>query len=1614
VWSCHEVARRGTSLEATRPEGEVLDPDRRADAHAQILAAVSARHHPDPAVRDDFAAAILRRLDTAQLAVLDPGSVARWLTATLTRIASQDPDALQVVVDRPPVGLDGRRPGPMTVDVVCEDRPFLLSTVTDELRRSGFTITRSWHPVVGIERDAHGDLGAIVPARTAHERRAILHLELAGDPDADLERLAARLRDLIADVVRATTDFEAMHARLADLATELRFADWAGGDDPWAQEVADFIDWLLDENLVILGVREYQTSGDPPVLQVVPDSGLGLLRDTSTSRFAEPVPIDRLEPAMRLHLSTPQLLIVSRTRRESTVQRRDRMQSILVTREVDGHVHEVRVLGLFTRRALGEAVETTPVLRERLRHILEREDVVPGSHDEAALTSLLQSLPKDELFAVGIDELHRMLVELRDAEEHGEVRTLVREDPRSRSVSVVVTIPRDRYGPQMRERMQGHLVRRFGASRIDAEVALGDRRDALVRFLLHVDEQPPEVDQALLRAEMAAIARSWLDDVLEQLAEGNPEDVAASREIATLLPAGYRDTIAVEDAVRDVELLRRLRAEDVPVLVEIRPGAGPHTPRVRVAKRDDPLELSGFLPMLESLGLTVVEEIPHQIASEPRMHLHDFGVRVDGVDPERDGPRIANTIIAAWRGHLEVDSLNALVVVAGFDWREVTILRAYRRLRRQLGTTYTPEYVNTSIVGNPEVARALIEHFRARFDPALADDPDAAGSARERALAACDALARLDHDRILRGALELIDATVRTNAFRADAIADGSGEPYLALKLDSSRIADVPAPAPYRETFVHSPRVEGVHLRFGPVSRGGLRWSDRRDDVRAEVFGLVRAQLLKNAFIVPTGAKGGFVLKAEPDDPTAVRDEVRRQYVTFVRALLDVTDDLDGDVVVPPEGVRRHDGDDPYLVVAADRGTATLSDTANAIARRYGYWLDDAFASGGSNGYDHKVLGVTARGAWLAVRRHFFELGIDVQADPVTVAGVGDMSGDVFGNGLLQSRTVRLVAAFDHRDIFLDPDPDPERAYEERARLFALPRSSWQDYDRARISDGGGVFARSSRTVPLSDQVREMLRLDAAALTPPELIRAILQAPVDLLFAGGIGTYVKAAAEVHGDVDDRANDELRVDARDLRARVIGEGANLFVTQRGRIEYARRGGRINQDAIDNAAGVATSDVEVNLKILLTLAQDRGVIKPDERDAILSELADDAVAHVMAAVDRQAAALSREAERSPSQLAAYDRMMRRLATSHALDREVEALPDRRAIADRDEAGAGLTRPELATLQAWSKRELKEQLLAWDGIDRPLFAPAVSIPFPASAAERFHELLPEHRLRRELIATAVANDVVDRMGITYVAETADVAGVDPTTVVTAYWIARDALDADRYFTAADLTDHEPARRRELAATIEQTVAGVTAGLVDRTETERDPESVAVQLGEVVQEIAEPVFDLGNTDQRRARQAHARWLMDDLVEPELARFLASGPDLVLVPQAAEAIALLGDSRQATATLDCLLRIGAALGIERLEELLARVRPTDPWAQRQRDGIAADLRRARRIAAVAALAGGPRLEVTEAVERFLADQGHARARIQRVLDEASAGDGPVLDAIAVAARTVRAAVDAV
>ncbi len=1605
-----------------------MNRDDAAAAQQRVLDALAALPHDRPDVLAGFAQAVMRRIDPDDLRIADPAAAARRLRDGFDTVDQRGPGEVRISVLRPPTTLDGRRPGPTVVEVACEDRPFLLSTLTDELERTGHRVVRSLHPIVGVERGADGRLTGIVAARTADQRESLVHLELddGSDPAQD-DELIANLHRLIDDVIRATDDFDAMRRRLTVLADELRSGAWPATEPEEAEEVADLLRWLRDGNLVLLGMREYRFSG--PVgdehVQVDPDSGLGLLRDADTSRFREPVAVASLPAHIRSGLPTTPLLMVTRTSRPSTVQRRVRMEYLALTRrDTSGRPdREYRILGLFTRSALAQPARTTPVLRRKLATILDREDVVPGSHDEGVLTAMFQALPKDELFQASTDTLQAMLVDLLRSEEHGEVRTLVRPDLRTSSVSVVVAVPRERYGTQLRHRIQAHLVERYGADRVDVELSLADRQDALVRFLLHLeDRRIPEVPITELRREIRALSRSWLDDVVHRLKTGSHDEVTR-RGLLTLaerLPRSYQDVASIDDALADLHLLHALERSPDPIVVSFRPDHAPGTARLRVAKEGPVLELSAFLPILESLGLTVVEEVPHRLIGGEPLSLHDFGVRATGIDPDTDGDRLADMVLAAWRGHLTVDALNQLVLVAGLTWRQVAILRAYRRLRRQLGTAFTPEYVNDTIVAHPDIARALIDLFDARFAPedALlgreADREVLEAAAHAAVVTACDALTRLDHDRILRGLLELMDATLRTNAFRDDAYADGSGEPYLSFKLDPSLISEVPLPVPHREVFVHSPRVEGIHLRGGPVARGGLRWSDRRDDVRTEVLDLVKAQILKNGLIVPTGAKGGFVLTHEPEDPAALRDEIRRQYVTFVRGLLDLTDDLDGDALVPPPGVVRRDGDDPYLVVAADRGTATFSDTANALAQRYGYWLDDAFASGGSNGYDHKALGVTAKGAWLAVARHFRELGLDVQSDPITVAGVGDMSGDVFGNGLLRSRSVRLVAAFDHRDIFIDPDPDPERSFDERQRLFDLPRSSWQHYDRDLLSPGAIIAPRSARSVELSDEVRTLLRIDDEVLTPPALIRAILRAPVDLLFAGGIGNYVKAKTERHEDVADRANDELRVDAGDLRARVVGEGANLFITQRGRIEYARRGGRINQDAIDNAAGVSTSDHEVNLKILLSLAQSAGRLDQAQRDATLAELAEETVDRVMYGVDLQAAALSRELALSPTRLDAYDHMMDRLAATHDLDRDVEVLPSSAALAKRADTGAGLARPSLATLLAWSKRELKEALLGSDLLDIDLLTPAAADPFPPTAIERFGDLLPRHRLRRELIATSLANDVVDRMGVTFIGEIADATGVSTPEVVVAYRIVRSAIDAPRWWQRlGDMeATRDPQRLQEFGADLARLIEATTTTLAGHPDLRADPSGLQDRLVRIVTSVTADLLDLGTPAQRQARTAHARWLMDDLVDDDLAVMLAGARDLTLLPDVDHVLTTVGPTISAVAVLDTCLRLGDELGVDRLEERLSRTRPDDPWSRRQRDGIAADLRRVRRNAALIALTAEGGTDHTKAVRSFLEAREVGITRAGSITSQLLEAETQQLDAIAVAARAIRGAID--
>ncbi|MDX1621287.1 MAG: NAD-glutamate dehydrogenase, partial [Nitriliruptorales bacterium] len=953
---------------------------------------------------------------------------------------------------------------------------------------------------------------------------------------------------------------------------------------------------------------------------------------------------------------------------------------------------------------------------------------------------------------------------------------------------------------------------------------------------------------------------------------------------------------------------------------------------------------------------------------------------------------------------------------AGLSWRQVNILRAYRRYRRQVGTAYTTGYINDTLVDHPEVVRALVELFEARFEPNGGATPEELEQLHGAVTEACDRVERLDHDRILRHFLALIDATTRTNAYRSDAVAerpDGRTIPYLSFKFDSQRIPAIPKPVPYCEIFVYSPLVEGIHLRGGPVARGGLRWSDRQDDVRTEVLGLMKAQMLKNAVIVPTGAKGGFVVKRPPEDREQLAAEVQRQYVTFVRGLLDVTDNIVGGEVTPPRRVVRRDDDDPYLVVAADKGTATFSDVANDIARAYDFWLGDAFASGGSRGYDHKALGITARGAWVAVQRHFRELGVDTQTDPITVVGIGDMSGDVFGNGMLSSRALKLVGAFDHRDIFLDPDPDPETAFAERKRMFGLPRSSWQDYDRECISEGGGVFSRTSKSIELAPAVQKLLRVDADALPPDELIRALLKAPVDLLFAGGIGTYVKASTEDHLDVGDRVNDDLRIDASQVRARVIGEGANLAVTQRGRIQYARRGGRINQDAIDNAGGVDISDHEVNVKILLGQALETGRIDRSERDRILEDITEEIVAHVLDDVDLQTWRLSLELGDSPRRLDAYEQLMTRLEAEGSLDRDVEALPTSDEMQERREAGAGLTRPELATLLGYAKRTITAGVLETRLPDLEALQPALASYFPSLLVERFDDLLESHRLRRQLIATVVANDLVDQLGITIAFRLQDEVGAPLEKVIAAYWTAREIADAGRRWYEVRQLEQllGPERAMQLKHEVDRLVSDLARRyLVD--EELPDISAIVQRDRPVFEQLESQLLDIGTDSQRSHRIERAQRLLDDLVEEDLARYLACTRDLMMAPDIADVLRSIGTDgkRDAATVADAFLRLSSALSIDQLTRHLGSVDPDGRWSRWQHGGLANDLRETRARAVRIALEEEPDLAEPDAIQRFLSRRQDALEHVQQLVRDVGSEPAGRLDAIAVATRALRQA----
>jgi len=1607
-----------------------------ADVDAELIEAVLARVRarlggPEGDQAEEFVRQYYHRVAAEDLAERDPldlygAALAQWSFAR-----RRAPAEAKVRVYNPSFDQHGWQSTHTVVELVTDDMPFLVDSASAELSRQGAGLHLLIHPVMRVRRDETGEIVAVLAPDAPHEEgeaaESFIHIEVDRDgAAAERERLRERLLFVIGQVRAAVEDWPQMVERARRLIAELRdapgAADEAAADE--FREAAALLEWMVDDHFTFLGFREYEliAEGGEDGLAPVAGSGLGILR--------EPGPPGRSRSSIRLPAPAaalarePRPLVLTKANARSTVHRPTYLDYVGVKR-FDEHgevVGERRFLGLYTTTAYHAPAREIPVVRRKVEAVLDRAAFPPGSHADKALVEILETYPRDELFQIPEDELFEIALGILGLGERQRVRLFVRRDRYERFVSCLVFLPRDRFHTHNRTRVGELLREAFDGDSVDFELRLSE--SVLVRIHYTVRVRPgaplPRYDAAEIERRIVQVTRSWSDDLHEALLEeaGEEEGTVLFRRYADAFPAGYRDDRIARSAVADIRQIERLDdADDAQAVSLYQPlEAPPGTVRCKLYRRGEPVSLSEVLPMFEAMGLRVRDERPYEITPRGgrRAWIYDFGLEyaADGeldVDVVRE--RFHEAFARVARGEAENDGFNALVLAAGLDWREVTVLRAIARYVRQLGTTFSDRYMERALAGHPDLAAALVRLFRARFDPARARPEEAEAVAAELE-EAIDAVQSLDEDRILRNFLAVVRAMLRTNHFQPGA--DGSPKPYLSFKLDPSRVPLAPPPRPRFEIFVHSPRVEGVHLRGGAVARGGLRWSDRREDFRTEILGLMKAQMVKNALIVPVGAKGGFVVKAAPEERAALGDEVVACYRTFISGLLDLTDNVVGGRVVPPRDVVRHDGDDPYLVVAADKGTATFSDIANAVAADYGFWLGDAFASGGSAGYDHKAMGITARSAWESVKRHFREIGTDIQATDFTVVGIGDMSGDVFGNGMLLSPHIRLIGAFDHRHVFVDPDPDAATSYAERRRLFELPRSSWADYDASRISEGGGVWPRSAKSITLSERARRALRVEADRVTPNELIRALLRAPVDLLFNGGIGTYVKASGESHADVGDKANDAVRVDATELRCSVVGEGGNLGFTQRGRVEFAQCGGRINTDAIDNAGGVNTSDHEVNIKVLLDAVVAGGDLTRKQRDKLLAEMTEAVAERVLRGSAAQTQALSIGLAQAPGMLDVHDRLMRDLEHEGRLDRALEALPDAEAIAERRAARGGLTQPELAVLLAYAKITLYDALLESALPDDEWLAVELRRYFPDPLPGRFGEQLRHHRLRREIVATRVTNAVVDQAGSTFVFRLQQETGASAADIARAYAVARDVFDMRALWREIEALDVSVATATQVAMFLEarRLTERATRWLLHNRPRPLDVRGEVERFAPGAAELAQALPEIAVPADRRAFGSRVRSLTEAGVPEALARRTAALRDLFAALDVVVVSDATGSQLGDVAALHFL--VGGRLYLHWLRDRIADLPRDDRWQAMARAALRDDLfslhaqltADAVRHGAAAAQAGG-----ADAQERLDAWMDAHRAGVDRclaILGDIRAAGNYDLTTLPVALREVR------
>jgi glutamate dehydrogenase len=1606
----------------------------------------------------------------------DPVDVCGLVLAHRDLARRRQPGTAHVRVSTPDVQSDGWTTGHTVVQVVTDDMPFLVDSVTNEISRSGRGIHLVVHPQVLVRRRDDGWLTEVVRVAPARDAAAgtegdtlvesWIHVEIDRSDSTEADAaLAASLERVLGDVRVAVEDWGPMRERAIAVAEELEERVPPGVDPEDLSEAAGLLRWLADGHFTFLGHREYVLGEEDvhpeAVLRSVPGSGLGILREPPGAGPKETLLDEHLAERARRR----NVLVLTKANSRATVHGAGYLDYVGVKSFApDGTVvGERRFLGLLSSAAYTGSVLQVPVIDRKVATVLERSGHDPRSHSGKELLSILENYPRDELFAADVDTLSRITTGIQQLQERRRTRMFVRPDDYGRFVTCLVFLPRDRYTTRVRLAIQDVLTEAFGAVGIEHSSLVSESVLARLFFVVRLGQRRggsvaadlDGVDLAEVARRVEACTRSWDEDLGDGLRAdlGEADAVRLQRRWAGALPEAYREDVAPRVAVGDLARLEAMAAgrgaaPDMDLQLYHPVGAAEDESRLKLYRRDQ-LSLSALLPFFDNLGVEVVDQRPYHLVGHGRggqAWIYDLGLRLPevAVDPGtttglgRLAARFTDAFVAAWTGTTETDRYDRLVLRGGLTWRQVSVLRTYGRYLRQTGTSFSDEYIAAALAANPEVARLLVNVFETRFHPLrFAAGPGqrpspprvaAQGRAAQAVRAALDDVASLAHDRILRSLLGCMEASLRTSFYRTGP--DGQPNPTVAVKLDPRRVPDLPSPRPAFEIWVCGPRVEGVHLRFGAVARGGLRWSDRREDFRTEILGLVKAQQVKNAVIVPTGAKGGFVAKQLPD-PARDRDawyaEGIEAYRSFVSALLDVTDDRDPTAgpdapAVPPTDVVRHDADDPYLVVAADKGTAAFSDLANEISTSRGFWLGDAFASGGSKGYDHKAMGITARGAWESVRRHFREVDVDVDRDTFTVAGIGDMSGDVFGNGMLLSRGIRLVAAFDHRHVFLDPDPDPATAFAERSRLFALPRSSWDDYDRTVMSPGGGVFRRDAKSVDLAAPAARVLGLAVPSgggpltLTPNDLVRAILAAPVDLLWNGGVGTFVKASDEAHAEVGDKANEGVRIDAAQLRARVVGEGGNLGLTQRARVEAAVRGVRVNTDAIDNSAGVDCSDHEVNLKILLDGLVAEGDLTGKQRDELLLAMTDDVAASVLRHNVDQNTMLGVARHHAAPMVSVHRRFLRWLGEHGGLDRALEFLPDDAELEARQAAGRGLVGPELAVVAAYTKIQLAEALLCSGVPDEPWTDRHLVEYFPPELRRRFPDRIRSHPLRREIVATRLANRVVDTCGTTYAFRLLEELSAPADRAVRAWAVAGGVFGLEEWHARLD----------SLAGTVPATVLDrlrlAHRRLVDRAsrwfiQSRPDPLDVDAEVARfrpTVEELGPRVWELGPAG-RAVPQAELDRLLAADVPEDVARRSLELMDEFAVLDVTEIASRTGEA--AGSVLEVHAAVVERYAVDPVLERISRLPRRDRWQALARGALRYDLYAAVEalttvvITTVPVAPGSPATDAHERVRRWEDDNETGIARARAVLEEVHELTTDDLSPLLVALRTLRSVV---